>query len=314
MTWGSLRLVLATASPSVSLDLLDSWLLERYESVLEATDWSGLKTHVTIQSQAAYQSVLDTVTLTVGSTTVTGLGTAWTAALGGQRFYRPGDTVIYTVSFVDPLTLMLDRPYEGTGADTPGTIRAASPYVLMQNVYPLPNDVRSIVTVLNPISGRPMGPFSKDGLDMSVGSRSLIGDPQSWAPCDDTPESKPPVIKQIEFYPPPRYARGFVIEYERAALGFDGENTAGEPLPFISSAVLLAGVRADIATHLEKFQQAVKYEAAFERELGRLLLVEHSQRRVHTALKMAPRFNRHRMGRAMRNFQRGWGQGQGSSN
>ena len=314
MTWGQLRLQLQTSAPAVSLDLLDEWLNTRYEQVLEATDWQGLKAHATIQTVAAYQSATDTVTLTVGSNAVTGVGTAWTSAITGLQFYRPGDTVIYTASYVTATSLLLDRGYEGNGSDAPGTVYAGSAYVTMQNVYALPSDCSSIVTVLNPVSGLPMQGMTKDGLDASVGPRTTVNDPGIYAAYDDSAETNPPVLHQIEFYPPPLRARGCDLEYRRAALGFDGGNTSGSPLPFVSSTVLLAGARADIAIHMEKMGKAEGYELAFNVELARLLRVEHTQRRVKTAMKMASRFVRHRLARVDRGYGRGWGPGQGGPN
>jgi hypothetical protein len=119
VTWGQLRLQLQIYGPGVAPDLLDEFLNGRYEQVLEATDWSGLQYHATIQTTAAYQSASDTVTLTVGSPTVAGAGTAWTAAITGLQFYRPGDTAAYTATLVSATALTLDRPYEGNAAVDP---------------------------------------------------------------------------------------------------------------------------------------------------------------------------------------------------
>jgi hypothetical protein len=297
MTWGQLRLQLQTSAPGVSLDLLDEWLNTRYEAVLGATDWQGLKAHASVQTAAAYQSTTDTVTLTIGSNAVTGAGTTWTSGITGRRFYRPGDTVIYTATYLSGTSLTLDRVYEGNGTDADGTVYAEAAYVMMTNLYTLPPDCQSVVSVLNPISGLPMNSFTAEGMDASAGPRTLVGDPRAWDANDDTPETAPPVLHQIEFYPPPLRARGFALEYLRAAIGFDGANTSGSPLPFLSSAVLLHGVRADIQLHLKDFTAAKGYEALYQDELARLLRVEHQQRRKKTAVKMANRFTRHRMGR-----------------
>jgi hypothetical protein len=301
-----MRLVLQTQAPEISLDLIDSWLNERYEAVLESTDWIGLKGHATIQSQAAYQSVTDTVTATVGSNAIAGLTTAWTSAITGQKFYIPGDTATYLATYVGATSLTLDRPYEGNGSDPAGTVYTKSPYVFMQNIYTLPPDCSSVVTVLDPITELPLVPFTKDGLDQSVGARTLVGYPQSWAQYDDSPETSPPQLHQIELYPPPLYARGFPLEYRRVALGFDGGNTAGTPLLFVSNSVLLNGARAQIQLHLKDYKAAAEYAAAYVVDLNALLLVEHTQRRVKAALKMADRFTRHRMQRAARGLVSAW--------
>jgi hypothetical protein len=314
-TWGQLRLQLQTSAPGVSLDLIDEYLNTTYEQVLEATDWQGLKYHATVQTQAAYQSGTDTVTLTVGSAAVAGVATTWTTALVGQKFYRPGDSVIYTVTAVaDNLDLTLDRPYEGNGVDAAATVYSASSYVFMQNVYAMPSDVRSIASILNPVTELPLGKMSKDQLDQSAGPRTLVSEPTMYAPIEDSNEASPPVIKQIELYPPPLYARGFVVEYVHTATGFDGGNTSGSPLPFISDTVLLAGCRAKIAVYLKDNASALLYKAEFREEKDQLLLVEFSQRRVKTPIRMASRFIRHRMARASRGRNNNWGVGQGGPN
>lgn len=306
-TWGQLRLILSTSSPDVSLDLLDSYLNTRYSSVLSATDWLGLKGHATVSSTSAYQSIADSVTLTVGSNAVTGAATAWTSAITGQNFYRPGDTALYVATYVSGTSLTLDRPYEGLGLDPAGTVYAASPYVFMQNVYSLPADCNAIVTVLNPVTNAPMHGMTKDELDRSAGARTFVADPTTWAEYDDSAEPVPPastpsVLHRIEFYPPPLRARGFALEYLRNPYPFDGTNTQRSPLPFVTDKVLLEGARADIATAAGGMAMAMKYEGSFERELARMLLVEHAQRRVKAPVQMASRFTRHRLARACRGY------------
>ena len=56
-------------------------------------------------------------------------------------------------------------------------------------------------------------------------------------------------------------------------------------------------MRADIALWQEKPALALGYEKQFEYELAKLLQVEHAQRRVKSAMRMAPRFTRHRLAR-----------------
>jgi hypothetical protein len=252
--------------------------------------------------------------LTVGSAGVTGQGTAWTSAITGLKFYRPGDTVIYTVAYVGAAALTLDRPYEGPGTDSAGTVYAGAAYVLMQNVYALPSDVATITSVLDPISGLPLERLSKDELDASAGVRTLVQDPSIFAAYDDTGESNPPVLHQIEFYPPPLRSRGFPLEYIHAAAAFDGATTGASPLPFVSQTVLLYGCRADIAAHLKDYDGAKLYETKFQEELARMLRVEHQQRRKKPVLQMASRFTRHRMQRAGRGLATDWGPDAGGPN
>ena len=324
MTWGVLRFQLAQALPGVSLDLLDEWLNCRYETVLESTDWTGRKAHAMVQTVAAHQSSTDTVTFTTGSAIVTGLGTGWTsAATVGLWIFRPGDSVIYQVVAWNSTTeIIIDRPYEGVGTEPTGTAYPASAYVIMQHIYPLPSDLGSIVECVSPTTQFPMAVFTKSEMDASAGCRTLVDDPDSYALCDDSSENAAPVLHQIEFYPPPRYARGIAIEYLRSANGFDGSNTGSGPLPFISNSVLLYGCRADGYAYLAGktdapgdkstyLQLAKMHEAKFGEELARLLRVEHQQRRKMTPVKLASRFTRHRMARASRTMNSTWGRGAG---
>ena len=315
MTWGQLRLLVQAEFPSVvSADLLDGALNSRYEQVLEAADWTGLREHAILQTQAAYQSSTDTATLTLGSNAVTGVGTAWTAGYVGWRFYVPGDTVIYSVVTVPGVgSLTLDRAYEGNGYDAPGTVYTLKPYVFMQHIYALPADCDSLVTVLDPVTMLPMQKFSKDGLDRSYGPRTFLNDPLSYCTYDDSPETAPPVLHQIEFAPPPVRSRGIPIEYQREIVFFDGTNTSLSPLPFVSGTVLLYGARADLAASGGELAKAKLYEAKFQEELAKLLRKEMAARKK-PKLMMDDRFTRHRIARAGRGLNRYWGPGQGGPN
>jgi hypothetical protein len=311
MTWGQLRFTLLQSTPGLSLDLLDTWLNSRYESVLGASDWTGIHARATIQTQASYQSTTDTATLTIGSTDVVGVGTSWgtswPAVTVGSKFYRTGDTPIYTVTAcVSAVDLTLDRPYEGNGVDEPGTVYAGAGYVLMQNIYPLPADCRAVESILDAVTGFPLTGFTQAELDASAGPRNTVEDPQCYAMQEDSPESAGNPLHQVELYPPPKMARGYTVEYLRAAYAFDGTNLAQSPLPFVSQSILLYGVRADIAVWQGKLPAAQIYEAKFQEELKRLLMIEHSQRRSKPKFQMADRFTRHRLARSSRGFSNGW--------
>lgn len=323
-TWGSLRFQLQKGAPGIDLDLLDSYLNSRYEQVLEKAEWSGVKQHFTLLTQAAYQSATDTVTATVGSPLIVGLGANFTSQLIGSRFYIPGDAVYYTVSAVaDTLDLTLERPYEGRGTDPPGTVYAASPYVFMQHIYLLATDVGTVISLLDPVTGFPLLAMSKAELDASAGPRTLVNDPTSYAMYDDSSETTPPVLHQIELFPPPLYARGIPVEYKHVAAGFDGGSTSTAPFPWVSDTVLLEGCRADIAMYragqnpesASAFIAIAKgHEAKYQEALASALRVEYQQRRIKTPVKMAERFTRHRLSRAGRGLNNYWGPGQGGPN
>ncbi len=61
------------------------------------------------------------ISITAGSPTLTGVGTAWSGTLAGQKLQVAGDLTTYTVARVDsPTQLTLDRNYEGPTASGKG--------------------------------------------------------------------------------------------------------------------------------------------------------------------------------------------------
>jgi hypothetical protein len=307
-TWGQLRFNILQSSPGISITLVDEWLNSRYEQVLQATDWTGLHAETTLQTVAAIESDTDTVDLTVGSNAVAGLGTAFTSNMVGRRFYRPGDNPVYTIAACSiPTAITLDRPYEGRANDPPGVVYEQSPYVVMQHVYPLPEDCRAIERLYDATYQYPMEHMTAGELAESGGPVTHLGDPKIYAEVEDTPEViGQTTLHQVQLSPAPRYARGHVLEYLRDPFLFNGLNLRQSPLPFVSTAALMYGVRADIALYQGKIQLASAYESKFKTELTALLQVEHSQRRTPATIRMAPRFTRHRMERAVRGYGRGW--------
>jgi len=316
VTWGQYRFQLQTGAPDVSVDLLDGWLNARYEQVLEATNWLDTQIEDPLTTVEAYSSTTDTITTTAGQPIVTGVGTAWTREVQeGRRIYRPGDSMFYTITEVlDPTHLVLDRPYNAHGTDPPGTVYPGLPYVIFQHLYKLPDDLRMIVSVLDPRNNLPLEYFNKTRLDDVAGKRTTIGEPGAYARAESI-RWQGMTVSQIEFYPPPAHARTYTLVYLRAAIGFDGESTDTSPLPFVSSTVLLTGVRSDIATymagqHPEKagayLNQAKAYAIEYGIELAKIVRQEHQERRRPARIRMADRFTRHRLARSDRNRNNFW--------
>jgi hypothetical protein len=305
-TWGYLRFQLLQSNPGKSLDLLDSWLNTRYQSVLDSTDWTGVHANATLQTQAAYLSTTDTVTFTVGSAAVVGSGTTWAATIVGDMVYRTGDQAVYKVTtWTDATHFTLDRPYEGTGIDAPGVVYAAAAYTFMQYIYALPADCKAVERILDPFTDYPLAQFTPAEMDASAGPLTMVGEPQSWAEIADSAEViGTPSVHQVQLYPPPLLERGYPLEYLRNAFQFNGTNLAQSPLAFVSDAVILYGAKADIAMDNGKLAIAAGFEVQFKTELNRLLLLEHSKRRKNPTVKMDPRFTRHRMMRVVRGSNR----------
>ncbi len=320
MTWGQLRLQTQITAPGVPHDLLDEWLTARYEQILNHTKWKGLRGHAIVETTPAYVSSTDTVTVTTGSATMTGLGTTWTSALIGEYVFLSGDTEYYQITAVGSGTsLTLDRPYELPFEESPGTVKSGCGYTIFQHIYALPADCKFVEEIEDPLTGYPLQRMTKDDLDASAGPRNYVDDPGVYAEYDDTSEATPPVNHQLEFYPPPEYQRGYRIRYERTPNAFTGSNTSSSPLPFIEITALLSGVRADACAYLAGRGSAsyaplvALYEGKFERSLLRMVK-QDLLREPYQKLEVATRFVRHRLERVQRGFGRLWGSGQGGPN
>lgn len=293
MTWGELRLQLRISAPGVADDLIDESVNNRYARVLEHRAWSWLETSAYVESIAPYSSTTDTVAVTQGSNAITGTGTTWSSALNGLKFQLVSDGTFYSFTYVSATTATLDRVYEGTTS-------TASPYRLFTNIYALPDDFKAILQESSAENGFDLTPLDEVGMGEQVGFRNAIGTPEVYAITPSPEDLDGGFSWQIEMFPIPTAAKGYPIRYLRAAPAFDGVNTSDNPLPFVSDAVILAGCRADLNAHLEKFQKAAYYEVRFEDELKTMTMADVLKQPIRQ-LQMARRFTRHRLLRSMRN-------------
>jgi hypothetical protein len=299
-SWGQLRLLLIAGAPGISPDLLDGYLNLRYGRILDFYPWTGLEAETTLQTAAAYTA--GTVTVSLGSDAIVGVGTAWTNALTGFGFQIGNGGAWYTATITGLTTAMLGRDYEGDSGTALG-------YSLFQNVYTLPADLKVILS----ITGSPWGEenlLEWSGAQMEQSEDGMaLGDAVYYALGEDTPETSPPVLHTVELYPAPLLARGYSLRYTKAAFGFTGENTADSILPWVSDECLLNGCRADIQAHLASqvnaenpaahLQSARGYEALFG--LGLAAMVRQDNlRRPQRAMGMDRHYTRHRIRRVRR--------------
>lgn len=309
-TWGQIAILLTKSTPGVDPELIFGFLNRRYEQILEAADWEGVREDVTIETVAAYQSSTDTAAWTNGSAALTLTGFTPDPSFIGRKIYRPGDTMTYVIQDIVGSVLTLDRPYE-QGTNTSGA------YVMFQDVYTLPVECRVIVkdSVINPVNGRPMVQLSRLQLARSAGTPATIGDPSIYITHGDSDPSLNPIFHEIQFYPPPTKARGIPLQLVRTGLGFDGDNTSDSPFPWISDTVLNEGAEADICAYLAKqnpaqagayLALAKAHEGKYQEEKATLLRIEFQQRRAPVRLQMASRFQRHRLARATRGYGTSW--------
>lgn len=142
-TFSSISSSLLARCPVADLLLSRQWVSHTFRRIMERRRWSSLTKYGQFIFPQVYNT--GTVTVTQNSTTVTGVGTAFTAAMVGLQF-RPTATVpIYTINSVNvgAQTLTLDFPY---GAATQTTLGFE-----IFSAYPIvPTDFHSFITAVDP--------------------------------------------------------------------------------------------------------------------------------------------------------------------
>ncbi len=269
-TWGQIRLSLSVSAPGFSTDLIDEYIANRYGQILDHYPWKGLEVETLFESVAAYST--GTVSLTQGVNTVTGTGTTFTPAMTGMMFRAMADAAEYTFTFVSATAGTLDRVYEGC-------TNAAASFWIYQDEYELPADCKDVLSIQNPVTGRPLADWSKKGAIESYWPLRDPGCAEAWAMAADTSEANPPVLHVVQLVPAPLWAWGFPLRYTKAALGFSGENTSGGPMPWVPQKAILDGVRASIALQVKDFNSAEGYEALFHEDLAEMMRLDGMRRR-----------------------------------
>jgi hypothetical protein len=289
-TWGQIRLLLSPAAATLSPDLLDGFINTRYAEILDHYPWKGLEVNTTLETTAAYTS--GTVSVTQGSAAIVGTGTVWTSGMSGLKFNAIADATTYVFTFVDATHGTLDRLYEGGSS-------ATATFAIFQDTYVLPANVKTLLSVVSPITGRPL----EDLTERQEIERPLVpfcpGEPQGWAMAEDTNELNPPVLHTVRLTPAPNEARGYPMRYQKATAGFDGTTTAAGMLPWVTDQVLLNGCKADIKAELKYLESAEMYEAKFTAGLAAMVRQDIA-RRGQAAAKMGATWTRYRQRRLVR--------------
>jgi hypothetical protein len=294
MTWGQIRLVLQQQFPGIALDVIDEKLTSCYESILAIRQWQGLEVNSTLETTAAITA--GTVTPTFGSATVIGVGTSWTSAITGMQITLPGDSVLYTVTYVSPTQLTLDRPYENENLSA-----ASTGYTILQWIYSLPANCEQLRVITSPVTGKQLDEMTELEFAQLVGFPVIQATSTAFIRQPDYTDGGGNVSQRIAIYPLPTLARGYPIVYLQDPSEFNGSNTSSSPLPFVKQAALLAGCRADLCMHDKDLAGAAGYKS----EYNEALVGMHHQenlRRPPRAPRMAPMYTRHRIYRTLRSF------------
>jgi len=279
-TYGELRARLAQMAPGIPLDLLDGWIQDRYQSILDRLNWQRLEVRQTLQTVAEFNT--GTVDATNAATALTGTGTGWTAGLSNRLIRIAERPEYYNFTYVGATSATLERGYEGETA-------AGLSYRINQSVYGFSADTRYVEAVVSFETGLPLLKSSPAELNRLDGARQVYGTPSRWAPFMDTFTDPP--APQIELWPVSVTAEGFLVELvtEVAALGATGVSL----LPWVRPAALVEGVMADIRRHEKDHNSAREHEAAHNARVIEMAAVE-AHRQGPVAFRQPDCYTAHR--------------------
>jgi hypothetical protein len=289
-TFGQIQLELtsfakANSLPGVDLELVRGWINEAYNDVLDHRDWKRLESRAILQTTAAYRT--GTVTVTNGSTSVTGSGTTFPNSTG-LRFRVAGRNESYSFSYVSATSGTLDRGYEGDTA-------AGAGFEIFRNIYQLGARVKLISLMRNPRTNQPMERITEENLDQASAARLSIGEPYFYSPSTDSGDP-PGAVSQVEIYPAPEYSIGLPYSYVRLPIEFTGANTDAQIMDWVDPRTVIAGAKAIMLSHFKLY-----LESQAEEGIGRRMVDKMSQ--VETAavgpsrIRMATRYTKHRHNR-----------------
>lgn len=130
--------------PATPLALVESWLKDAFRELRRRHQcWSWATGEDQFTFPAA--ETTGTVTLTNGSSTVTGSGTAFSSSHVGLQFRKQGDPRIFTVtSYTSPTEIELDRTW-------PAATEAGASFEIYRAYVTVPANFRKFVAIKDPV-------------------------------------------------------------------------------------------------------------------------------------------------------------------
>lgn len=176
-------------------------LLNRvHQEEVEAHSWSFRRSNTVITTVAPISA--GTVSVAQGSATVTGVGTAFTAAMVGYVIRLGQEDSYFTVTAVDVglQTLTIEVAW-------PSAALAASPYVLFPLFYSLPSTCQLVLSVKRLVD---LQETTREEINRRDPSRRSTANPSlAWAPAGwDSSQNY-----RLEFWPVNSAAVGYVTEF-----------------------------------------------------------------------------------------------------
>jgi hypothetical protein len=282
-TFGEIRHQCQIRWPGVGLDLLDSWINERYRRILRRGDWKRSRIEAVLQTVAPYST--GTVAITTATTNLTLTSGTWTSGMTGRKIRIAARNEYYTFTYASASTGTIDRNYEGDTA-------TEAAYSIWQNIYALPAACRNLRSMRVFSAAKDMDEVSQESLDEYAAARLTEGTPDRYALHED--DSSSPPVQQVELYPIPDEILSIAYWYSQDPTLFSATATI---LPaWLNPSALYHGVEAEALRKAKDYAGSDRAEALFLNDLNEMF-IDEARRTPPVEIKMAPRHTAHRVRR-----------------
>jgi hypothetical protein len=286
-TVAQIRASIVQLYPGVHQDLIDTFIAQAYQSVLDRLSWTRLAVRASIPIPE--MNIAGTVAITKGTMQLTGTGTTYSAANDGWLFRLDSGREYYSFRY-DSGFGYLDRPFESE------TVTAAT-FKLAKVVYQLAPAAR-LVEAMNCQAAPPGVRMLPTYLSEFPAGRPQYGIPDRFALTLDSRDTDPP-IPQIEIYPIPNLATSLAYTYIT-----EDETTEYTKMVWVRPKAIMEHVESRICSTpslVNNIGLAELHAQRFEQAIAEMVAVE-AARRPPIQLRPDPQFTNHRIpGR-----RRGW--------
>ena len=221
-------------APDCPLPLAQEFVNTAYSRALAYSEWSALRKESEFVIADTYDT--GTVTVTQGSTAVTGSGTTFTAAMVGRQFIVEGIAPFYTVATAPTSTsLTLDREFGGTTA-------AGASYDIVQVYQDVPSDFDAFLSIVDIENNwQVRRDVTQEMLDRWDARRSVTTTPRVLAPAAYDSSG----AARYELWPRSLAAKTLPFRYRRKVSLMSA--SADSPIFPIRGDVLRNGALAELA-------------------------------------------------------------------
>jgi len=178
--------------------------------ILKRAEWSFMQKSGTLATVDAYNT--GTVSVTNGSTSITGSGTTWTSSMTGRKIAIDNSTVEYTFTYVSATSGTLDRNYEGS-------TDSGLSHIIYQDVYALASDFNKMLVLRDATNNVVMGEWTIEQIEEFYSAAGAAGTPTRYALFGEDSSGYP----QVRLYPAPGDVISYAYQYLKQPTVMGGE-------------------------------------------------------------------------------------------